>query len=59
MAFTSVEGLLRSAEQVPLWQAVRMDDQRDRGVSAEDSWHQMSRLWLPPRREQAECSPPC
>lgn len=57
MAFTSVEGLLRSAEQVPLWQAVRMDDQRDRGVSAEDSWHQMSRLWQAMRESVAQYDP--
>ena len=45
MAFTSVEGLLRAAGQVPLWQAIRDDDCRDRGVAAEESWGHMAKLW--------------
>ena len=45
MAFTSIEGLLRAAEQAPLWQAVRDDDVRDRGATPEESWAHMARLW--------------
>lgn len=45
MAFTSVEGLLRAAGQVPLWQAIRDDDCRDRGVVTADSWSHMEKLW--------------
>ena len=32
MAFSSVEGLLQAAGQVPLWRAVLEDDLRERGV---------------------------
>lgn len=45
MAFTSVESLLRAGKEYPLWQAVQIDDARDRGVSAHGSWAQMSKLW--------------
>lgn len=45
MAFTSVESLLRAGEEYPLWQAVQIDDARDRGVSADASWTQMEKLW--------------
>ena len=45
MAFTSVESLLRAGAEYPLWQAVQIDDARDRGASADDSWAQMAKLW--------------
>ena len=45
MAFTSVESLLRAGAEYPLWLAVQVDDARDRGVAADDSWADMSRLW--------------
>ena len=45
MAFTSVESLLRAGVEYPLWQAVQIDDARDRGVGADSSWAQMSKLW--------------
>lgn len=45
MAFSSVESLLRAAEEHPLWQAVQCDDARDRGVTAAESWIQMEKLW--------------
>ncbi len=45
MAFTSVESLIRAAEESPLWLAVQNDDARDRGVEGTDSWTQMSKLW--------------
>ena len=45
MAFTSVESLLRAAQDKPLWRAVQEDDVIDRGAAAEESWAQMSALW--------------
>lgn len=45
MAFTSVESLLRAAQDKPLWRAVQEDDVIDRGATAEESWAQMSALW--------------
>ena len=38
MAFSSVEGLLQVAGQVPLWRAVLEDDLRERGVDEAHSW---------------------
>ena len=38
MAFSSVEGLLQAAGQVPLWRAVLEDDLRERGVDEARSW---------------------
>ena len=40
MAFSSVEGLLQAAGQVPLWRAVLEDDLRERGVDEARSWRQ-------------------
>ena len=48
MAFSSVEGLLQAAGQVPLWRAVLEDDLRERGVDEARSWGQMAALWTPP-----------
>lgn len=45
MAFSSVEGLLQVAGQVPLWRAVLEDDLRERGVDEAHSWRQMAALW--------------
>ena len=45
MAFSSVEGLLQAAGQVPLWRAVLEDDLRERGVDEARSWGQMAALW--------------
>ena len=45
MAFTSVENLLRAAQDKPVWRAVQEDDVIDRGTTAEESWTQMSALW--------------
>ena len=42
MAFSSVEGLLQAAGQVPLWRAVLEDDLRERGVDEARSWGQMA-----------------
>ena len=57
MAFTSVEGLLRAAENLPLWQAVRDDDIRDRGADAAESWSQMAHLWAAMTESVAQYSP--
>ena len=43
--FASVEKLLSSARELPLWQAILTDDARDRGVSEQHSWEQMAKLW--------------
>ena len=45
MAFGSVESLLRAAEEVPLWEAVLLDDLSDRGVERAASWEKMTTLW--------------
>lgn len=45
MAFQSVENLLLSAKDLPLWRAVQEDDCRDRGGSPAESWEKMSVLW--------------
>lgn len=45
MAFTSVESLLRAAEDHPLWEAVLLDDLRDRGVDRAASLEKMTALW--------------
>ena len=45
MAFASVESLLRAAEDAPLWEAVLLDDLRDRGGTRADSWARMTALW--------------
>ena len=45
MAFQSVENLLLSAKDLPLWRAVQEDDCRDRGGSPAESWEKMSILW--------------
>ena len=46
MAFASVDSLLAAAQrQGSLWQAVLADDCADRGVSEEDSFAKMGRLW--------------
>ena len=45
MAFHSIETLLTSAADKPLWQAVQEDDCRDRGVDRTDSQKRMETLW--------------
>lgn len=45
MAFSSVEGLLKASKGNPLWEAVLLDDLRDRDGSRADSWNRMLRLW--------------
>ena len=57
MAFTSVEGLLRAAADMPLWQAVRDDDMQDRGADAAESWDQMARLWTAMTESVEQYSP--
>ena len=57
MAFTSVEGLLRAAAEMPLWQAVQADDIRDRGTDAAESWGQMAHLWAAMTESVAQYSP--
>ena len=57
MAFTSVEGLLRAAAEMPLWQAVQADDIRDRGADAAESWGQMAHLWAAMTESVAQYSP--
>ncbi len=57
MAFLSVEQLLRAGEEYPLWQAVQIDDARDRGVSADASWAQMTKLWRAMREAPGQYSP--
>lgn len=54
MAFTSVELLLRAGEEYPLWKAVQIDDARDRGVSADASWVQMTKLWTAMKNAPAQ-----
>ena len=57
MAFTSVEGLLRAAAEMPLWQAVQADDIRDRGADAAESWGQMAHLWAAMTESVEQYSP--
>lgn len=57
MAFTSVEGLLRAAADMPLWQAVQNDDMQDRGADAAESWDQMARLWTAMTESVEQYSP--
>ena len=57
MAFSSVEGLLQVAGQVPLWRAVLEDDLRERGVDEAHSWRQMAALWTAMKAPVAEYDP--
>ena len=57
MAFSSVEGLLQAAGQVPLWRAVLEDDLRERGVDEARSWGQMAALWTAMKAPVAEYDP--
>ena len=57
MAFSSVEGLLQAAGQVPLWRAVLEDDLRERGVDEAHSWRQMAALWTAMKAPVAEYDP--
>lgn len=54
MAFQSVERLLTTAADKPLWQAIQEDDCRDRGVDRSDSWEKMSALWIAMARSVQE-----
>jgi len=45
MAFTSIEGLLSAARDIPLWLAVQSDDCNDRGVTPQASYEKMAGLW--------------
>ena len=57
MAFHSVEHLLRAALDRPLWEAVLLDDLRDRGVEREASWTRMAGLWEAMRASVAGYDP--
>lgn len=57
MAFSSVEGLLAAARELPLWRAVLEDDMRDRGVDEARSLGQMSALWTAMKAPVAEYDP--
>lgn len=57
MAFSSVEGLLQAAGQVPLWRAVLEDDLRERGVDEARSWRQMAALWTAMKAPVEEYDP--
>ena len=57
MALRSVEKLLLSAQQQPLWQVVQADDLQDSGGTAEDSWARMSALWTAMGATQADYDP--
>lgn len=54
MAFQSVECLLTTAADKPLWQVIQEDDCRDRGVDLSDSWEKMSALWSAMARSAQE-----
>ena len=58
MAFSSVEGLLQVAGQVPLWRAVLEDDLRGAGVDEAHSWRQMAALWTAMKAPVASTTPP-
>lgn len=45
MSFRSVEHLLASGREMPLWRAVLEDDCRDRGTAQADSITRMAALW--------------
>ena len=45
MAFSSITGLLRAAEDRPVWQAVLESDVADRGVDPQRTWEHMAGLW--------------
>lgn len=45
MAFQSIEALLQSATNTPLWQVIQQDDCHDRGADTGESWSKMSSLW--------------
>ena len=45
MAFHSIETLLASAVDKPLWQAIQEDDCRDRGADRSESQARMEALW--------------
>ena len=45
MAFRSIEHLLSCSGAGPLWQTVIESDCEDRGVTFQQSWDQMARLW--------------
>ena len=57
MSFYSVEHLLSSSADLPLWQAVQTDDCQDRGVSPEDSWSRMSTLWAAMKQSVSDYDP--
>lgn len=46
MAFHSVEHLLQASADLPLWEAVLLDDLQDRGVAREVSLIRMTGLWV-------------
>lgn len=57
MSFQSVEHLLSTLEERPLWQAVLEDDCRDRGVPPEESLSRMDTLWQAMRQSVADYDP--
>lgn len=56
MAFTSVAGLLKASAELPLWEVVLQEDMSDRGVSRENSWMKMEKLWAQMKRTVADYS---
>ena len=57
MAFRSIEHLLSCSGAGPLWQAVIESDCEDRGVTFQQSWDQMARLWQAMEEAVADYDP--
>lgn len=57
MAFQSVEHLLQTAGDGPLWQAIQLDDCQDRGSTPERSLRKMSALWTAMKEAEAGYDP--
>lgn len=57
MAFSSIESLLHATGRLPLWEAVLLDDIRDRGAARAASVQRMSDLWEAMKRSVASYDP--
>ncbi|MDO4312216.1 MAG: L-serine ammonia-lyase, iron-sulfur-dependent, subunit alpha [Eubacteriales bacterium] len=59
MSFQSLEEIKNRCEKDALefWKAVQLEDCRERGVSEEDSWSEMSRMWEVMRDSLSEYEP--
>ena len=57
MAYHSAEGLLNAARDLPLWEAVQLEDCRDSGMDAADSWKKMQGLWAAMGQTQQDYDP--